>query len=104
MIDTEKLIKELKQKLSEEFPDFIGIHFFGSRAKGSYHKESDLDLVILFDEVNYEKKKEVWKIIGKCEYENNIFIDANMMTRKDFTYNPFFYNEVIKYGTYYGIR
>jgi predicted nucleotidyltransferase len=44
----EPIIHELKAKLKNNYDDFVGISFFGSRCRGDFSRESDFDIVIYF--------------------------------------------------------
>jgi len=96
-----KLLEYLREKLKSEFPDFKKLYLFGSRVKGNYHKESDYDIVIIFDQVNMDKELKVCGLVGEVEYLFNVFIELKIFTEKDFRYNPFFYDEVTKFGVLY---
>ncbi len=84
------MIESLKDKLKSEFPDFKKLYLFGSRAKGHFDPESDYDIVVIFEDNNREKRLKVYNIIGDLQYTFNVFIDINILTEKEFSYNPFF--------------
>ena len=42
-------LRELKEKLTEKFPD-VDIILFGAKARGDFDPESDIDLLILIEE------------------------------------------------------
>ncbi|GBD86587.1 nucleotidyltransferase domain protein [bacterium BMS3Abin03] len=96
-----ELIEYLREKLKSEFPDFKKLYLFGSRAKGNYHKESDYDIVVIFNQVNMNKELKVCGLVGEAEYLFDVFIELKIFTEKDFRYNPFFYEEVTKFGILY---
>ena len=70
--------------------------------QGNFNDESDLDVILIFDqELNYPKQLELAGIIGQIEYENNVFIDHHPMTMEALEKNPIFYEEVVGKGIHY---
>lgn len=100
-MNEKKLINEFSKLLREKYKDFKGIYFFGSRAKGNYKKDSDIDLVLLFNEVNRDKKMDIYGILSELMYKYDIFIDIHIMTYEMLKFNPFFYEEVVEKGQFY---
>jgi predicted nucleotidyltransferase len=98
-----EIINELNKKLKEKYADFKGSYFYGSQALGDFEENSDIDIVGLFDNVNREKRMEMWDIIGEFEYRYNIFIDFHPMTEPELKRNSIYFNEVTKKGLFYGI-
>ncbi|MEW5821766.1 MAG: nucleotidyltransferase domain-containing protein, partial [Cyanobacteriota bacterium] len=50
-----KIINDLNKLLSQKYSDFKGSYLYGSRAKGNYKEDSDIDIVVLFDQLDREK-------------------------------------------------
>jgi predicted nucleotidyltransferase len=98
----EQIFSELVSNLKSRHMDFKGCYLFGSRAKGNNYEESDFEIVALFDAMNREKKFDLYEIVSNLEYKYNIFIDIKFLTDADLKANPFFYNEVVNYGKFYG--
>ena len=96
------IIQELNSLIYKEFNDFRGVYFYGSRAKGNYREDSDIDIIIIFDnKLVYKKKLVLARIIGFIEYKYDVFIDFHPMTINELQANPYFSNEVINKGIYY---
>jgi len=102
--NNKEIIKDIKNICHENYNDFIGLYYFGSRAKNSCNSNSDIDIVIIFENIDRNKKLNIYGLLSKIEYLNNIFIDVKVLTEKDFKRNPFFYQEVKKTGFYYEAR
>jgi len=98
------ILESLIKKIRSEFKDFRGSYFFGSRVTGNFKPHSDYDIVLLFDKIEREKKLEICGIIGELEYKYGIFIDMKILTKEEFEYNPFFFEEVTTKGIYYDSR
>jgi predicted nucleotidyltransferase len=97
-----KVIKILNNKLRETFPDFKGAYLYGSQAKNTSHKYSDIDMVVLFDtEPNMEKRFKIWDIVCPLEAEYDVFFDINPTTLETLSKNYFYYEEVVNKGIYY---
>lgn len=63
-------ILELIKKVVLEEAGKLGIRIekiilFGSRARGDYREDSDYDILIVIEDVEREKKKELWRILHK---------------------------------------
>lgn len=53
-----KILCEFKSKVNKEVPD-VSLIFFGSRARGKFHKDSDVDLIVVskkFRKLNFFKR------------------------------------------------
>jgi len=96
-----KIIQELNKLIKEQFPDLKGLYLYGSQVKGTSHKDSDIDIVAIFDEVTREKRYEIGGILGDLEYKYDIYIDLREYTLSDLERNPIYYNEVVNKGQYY---
>ena len=95
------IIKELNTLIKEKYSDFKGSYLYGSRAKGNFKKDSDIDIVILFDELNRKKDLEICDIVGELEYKYDVFIDFQVFTPDKLKLNPFYCDEVTKKGVFY---
>lgn len=97
-----KVINILNKELKEKFPDFKGAYLYGSQAKNTSHKYSDIDMVALFDTTpNTPKRYEIWEIVCPIEAEYDVFIDLQPMTVEELNYNQVYYNEVVNKGIFY---
>lgn len=97
-----KVINILNKELKEKFPDFKGAYLYGSQAKNTSHKYSDIDMVVLFEtEPNMEKRFQIWHIVGPIEAEYDVFFDLNPTTLETLSKNYFYYDEVVNKGIYY---
>lgn len=96
-----KIIKELNALIKEKYSDFKGSYLYGSRARGDFREDSDIDVVTLFDEVNREKDLDICGIVGELEYKYNIMIDFQVFTLDKLKLNPFYFDEVTQKGIFY---
>lgn len=99
-----ELINELSKILKKKYPDFKGIYFYGSRAKGSFSEDSDYDVVYVFDrEIDWRFEYEVKDIIYDYELKYEFFLDNRIYNYKDIQNpsTPFRFN-VKSEGIFYG--
>lgn len=100
-MNAKELINEFNRLIHKKYKDFKGIYLFGSRAKSNFKKDSDIDLVLLFDKIDEEKENEIYNIHSELMYKYDTFIDIHIMTYEKLKFNPFFYEEVVDKGQFY---
>lgn len=101
-MDLSKIIKELNDLVSKEYGSFKGLYLYGSRVKGNYRNDSDIDIILLFDkDLTHKQERKLAGFVCDVEYNNNVFIDYHPMTLDDLRRNPMFYDEVVNKGLYY---
>lgn len=96
-----EIITELNKLIKEKYNDFRGSYLYGSRARGDFEENSDLDIVALFDQVDRYKELEVSGISCDLDYKFGVFIEIHLYTPDELKINPVFYNEVVNKGIYY---
>jgi predicted nucleotidyltransferase len=100
-MDIKHILNTLRDTLNK-YDTFMGLYLYGSRVNGNFREDSDLDVIILFKkETSYSTDKEIAGIVGKIEYENNVFIDYHPMTYQQLQNNPVFFDEVVNKGVFY---
>jgi predicted nucleotidyltransferase len=97
------IIGQLRDELKSLYPDFRGIYFFGSRARGDYNDYSDVDLALLFDRnIDWPFEKEVISTICRYDIEYDIIIDSHIFDYRDLIEPKTPFRENIKAeGVYY---
>ena len=76
-----KIINELQERISK-YTDYFTLIVFGSYAKGTQTKKSDLDIALIVD--NEETKKEITPFIETIKRRELIKIDYYVFTEKEF--------------------
>ncbi len=100
--DINNVINELKILLKNKYSDFLGLYLYGSYAKGTAKKNSDIDIVALFkDEITKEKRYSIYDILMEIEYKLDVLFDFHPMTTNELKSNPVFFDEVTNKGIYY---
>ena len=101
-MDISEIINELNLKIKEKYPDFRGSYLYGSRARGDYREDSDVDVILLFDkEPSYDEKSEIYGLLCDLDYKYDIIIMGMPYTREQLERNYVFHNEVVNKGIYY---
>lgn len=96
-----EIINELNNLIKEKYNDFKGSYLFGSRARGDFREDSDIDIVALFDSIDRDKEMEIYGIVSDLDYKYNVFISLMPYTPKELEQNYIFHNEVVNKGIFY---
>ncbi len=98
-----KALAELKEKITEKYPG-AKLILYGSKARGDYNRDSDIDLLILLDVDINSKVEDI--IYGNAllnvnkKYPNSVF-SLLIESKKDWEHykgNPFLKENIIKEG------
>jgi predicted nucleotidyltransferase len=92
MADLEHLTKEEKAGLGEikqRVQSVVGhrlrgIRLFGSKARGDFDPESDLDIAILVDGLDRETKRRIIDIVANVEVEFLLVVSSLVLSWEDF--------------------
>ena len=82
-VEAKKIVKKYAEKLKKESYPFSAIYLFGSYAKGSSHKWSDIDVAIISNKLKKnrdENENLLWHIRRKVDS----MIEPHGFTVKDF--------------------
>jgi len=96
-----KLVKELNSRIAKDYPDFKGCYLYGSRVKKTHHKDSDVDIVAIFDYIDRAKDFEIRGIVCELMYIYDVYIDFRTFTFDGLISNPIYCDEVVKKGKFY---
>jgi len=101
-MDISEVIKELNARIKEKYDDFQGSYLYGSYARGDYHKDSDVDIVLIFGKKHdYDEEKKVHGVVADLNYKYDVIIVGIPYTKKQLKKNYVFHNEVVNKGIYY---
>ncbi|MGN1125036.1 MAG: nucleotidyltransferase domain-containing protein [Candidatus Gastranaerophilaceae bacterium] len=100
--DIDGVIVDLIKNLKQEFLDFRGIYLFGLFLDGKMHQDEDIELIAIFDnEQSKENREKIWRIIGKVEENNNVFIDLHPLTVKELKKDVELFEEISNEGIFF---
>ena len=100
-MNVKQLINELNEHISKNYRDFKGTYLYGSRVRGNFKPDSDIDLISLFEWTDREKESYIYDAIVDLEYKYDIFIDFQQYTYEELRKNPVFYDQVVNKGIFY---
>ena len=77
-------LKILKQKLIERFAERVELYLFGSVARGDFHRESDIDVLVLINEgLTREVEKEILNIAFNIELDEDVVFGLLIESKND---------------------
>ncbi|MDD5205836.1 MAG: nucleotidyltransferase domain-containing protein [Desulfobacterales bacterium] len=80
-------LKELRSRLENLLGrDAFKMVLFGSRARGDYRDDSDVDLAILVRELTREMKKRILEEIAEFEIERLLPVSALILSEDEFNH------------------
>lgn len=74
-------VKGIRKKLGKSFLKAV---LFGSRARGEGNEESDIDILVLIDNVTLKKKHIIWDAAHDILLDTEIYISPLVMSKKQF--------------------
>jgi predicted nucleotidyltransferase len=100
----DEIAKKLRDALKDAISDFEGLYVFGSQVRGDATEDSDLDIVVLFEQERFYQPDAFYEILSKMRYDyyDVIDLDVHRRTRKELERNYSFYDEVVNKGVFYG--
>jgi predicted nucleotidyltransferase len=82
-----KALQELKNRLLKRFPN-VEVILYGSKVRGNSDKESDIDLLILFQsQVNSKLEEEITEITFDIELKYDV-VFGKIIESRDFWNSP----------------
>ena len=79
-------LKELKEKLKELVGDRLRMFLFGSRARGDYDDESDIDVAIIIRNLNGELKDQILDEVADIELKYLTPLSTMVISEDDFDF------------------
>lgn len=65
-------------------PNLISLRLFGSKARGSYGKDSDIDLLLIIKEKNRQVEKIVYNTVTDLMLESGVYLSVKIFDSKEF--------------------
>ena len=101
--DEEYALETFKDRLQERFKnDLIEIKIFGSKARGDFRADSDIDILITLKNSNWRRTDVVYEIASDILLETGIYISPKVfsedMLKKNRDMNTTFIQNIIRDG------
>ena len=55
---------------------------FGSKARGDSHADSDIDLLVVSQNLDSETRSRIHKLAARCSLENDVIINTFLLSKK----------------------
>lgn len=96
MQDIIEIVKEFKKRVSDVFGE-VELILFGSYAKDTYEKESDIDVFVIMDrDVNLKIREIIYDIAYEVGLEYDVVLDVSVYSKFEWekyrSVLPFFMN------------
>ncbi len=78
------VLRELKDVLKGFLGDRVRLVLYGSRARGDYTKESDIDIAIIVQGLTRELKNQILNIVADIEMKHLIALSTLVFSEEDF--------------------
>lgn len=83
--DEERALKELTNSLKELFGErLVKLTLFGSRARGDYDKESDIDIAIIVRGLTRGLKDQILNMVADIEFKHIVALFTLVLSEEDF--------------------
>lgn len=74
-----RVVNELERRLRERFgPELYDVRLFGSYARGAGNEDSDVDVFVLLEHIDYQRQRDVFDIAGDLFAETNILVSPTV--------------------------
>ncbi|MGB9793200.1 MAG: nucleotidyltransferase domain-containing protein [Thermacetogeniaceae bacterium] len=80
-----KAVLELKEALQEMLGNRLaGLYLFGSKARGDYSSDSDIDIAVIVRGLTKELKRAVFDKAADIELENDVYLSTLVLSEEEF--------------------
>ncbi len=82
-----KAIKDFRDQLSNKFKkDIVSIQLFGSKARGDFTKDSDIDILVVLKQPSESQINYVYELITFLIGKYGIYLSVKIFSENEFNY------------------
>lgn len=83
----QKIIKDFKDQLKERLGDnIVLVKLFGSKARGDFHKESDIDILVVLKQPTEKQIDFIYDAVIQLTGEYGIYLSVKIFSEEEFNY------------------
>ena len=80
-------IAEFKKLLAEKLKrEVLAVQLFGSKARGDFNKDSDIDLIIILENADEENKDKVFDAVMAIIDRYELYLSVHIYSKKEYDY------------------
>ncbi len=81
LVDEEQAsIRLLLKRLLERFPDEVQqVSLFGSKARGDFDADSDIDVLVLVKNESWELRNSIWSLAARIELDYDVLFNVQVI-------------------------
>ncbi len=78
-LEVQRVMRDFQCRLQRHFGSRLrDVRLFGSYARGAAHEDSDVDVFVLLDQMDYEAQRDVLNIAADLFVETNLFVSPSV--------------------------
>ena len=82
-----KVIKDFKKQLSDKLEDdLVSVQLFGSKARGDFHKESDIDILVVLKNPLENQINFIYDTAISLSCKSNVYLSVKIFSQEEFNY------------------
>lgn len=81
---TDRGIKGFIAEVAKKYPNLVASYLFGSYAKGNFHKDSDIDLALVMDDLADDEKFDIQVQLMLLASQFDSRIEPHPISKEDF--------------------
>jgi len=82
-----KAIKDFKKQLSDKLgSNIVSVRLFGSKARGDFHKESDIDILVVLKQPTENQINFIYDTAMVLGNQYDVYLSVKIFSQKEFKY------------------
>lgn len=80
-----KAVKEFKKKVNQNY-QVVELKLFGSKARGDFSKDSDIDILLVLKRVSEKDKDEIYDLVNDILLKYEVDLSVKIFSKKEYDY------------------